>query len=134
MKKSVIILIGVIYIMAVVVVSFFGLKIETFNETRYVESIVITNEDVKYAADGSKYVVINYLSGEDELTTYQLEWHVYPDDATRKTVDFLYDKTKTMATVNEFGTVIFNKKGSITVYITSTDGSSKIDSITIFAK
>lgn len=134
MKKSVIILIGVIYILAIVIVSFFGLKIETFNETVYVDEVKITNEGVKTAADGSKYVVINYLSGEEELTTYQLEWHVYPDDASRKMVDFLYDETKTIATVNGFGTVVFNKKGSITVYVSSTDGSSKMDSITIFAK
>ena len=134
MKKSVIILIGIIYILAIVVVSFFGLKIETFNETVYVEKVEFTNEEIKIAADGSKYVVIEYSYEEDELTTYQLEWHVYPDDASRKIVEFLYDKTKTTGTVNEFGTVIFNKKGAITVYINSTDGTAKMDSITIFAK
>ena len=134
MKKSVIILIGVIYILAIVVVSFFGLKIETFNETVYVDNVKFTNEDIKTANDGSKYVVISYLGGEDEITAYQLEWRVTPDDASRKIVEFLYDETKTIATVNEFGTVVFNKKGSITVYISSTDGSAKMDSITVFAK
>lgn len=94
MKKAVIILIGIIYILAIVVVSFFGLKIETFNETIYVDKVEFTNEGIKVAADGSKYIVIDYLYEEDELTTYQLEWHVYPDDASRKNVEFLYDKTK----------------------------------------
>ena len=36
MKKSVIVVIGIIYILAIVVVSFFGLQIETFNEIIYV--------------------------------------------------------------------------------------------------
>ena len=50
------------------------------------------------------------------------------------TVENNKNETKATATVNEFGTVIFNKKGAITVYIKSKDGSDKMDSITIFAK
>lgn len=134
MKKSVIVLIGVIYVLAIAVVSFFGLQIETFNETIYVSSIEIINEDIKIADDGTKYVIIDYVDDPANPTSYQLEWRVYPDDATRKIVEFNYDETRTFVEVNEFGTVIFNRKGSITVYITSTDGNEKSDSITVIAR
>ena len=141
MKRSVIVLIGIIYILAIVVVSFFGLKIETFNETKYVESVEITNMDMECTIEddngkciGEKYVVITYVDDPDNPTSYQLEWHVYPDDATRKIVSFAYDESKSFVTVNEFGAVIFSAKGSITVYVNSTDGSAKTDAITIIAK
>ena len=134
MKKSVIVLIGVIYIMAIAIVSFFGLKVDTFNETIYVTKVECTNDDVKIASDGSKYVVIPFVDDVDNPTTYQIEWRVHPDDATTKFVSFVYNKEKTHVTVNEFGTVIFHKKGAITVQITSTDGTVKSDSITIYAK
>ena len=134
MKKSVIVLIGIIYILAIVVVSFFGLKIETFNETIYVSDVHYINEDIKISPDGTKYVVITYVDDPDNPTSYQLEWRVDPDDATRKIVSFAYDESKSFVTVNEFGAVIFSSKGSITVYVNSTDGSAKMDALTIIAK
>ena len=134
MKKSVIVLIGIIYILAIVVVSFFGLKIETFNETIYVSDVHYINEDIKVSPDGTKYVVITYVDDPDNPTSYQLEWRVDPDDATRKIVSFAYDESKSFVTVNEFGAVIFSSKGSITVYVNSTDGSAKMDALTIIAK
>jgi hypothetical protein len=134
MKKSVIVLIGIIYILAIVVVSFFGLKIETFNETVYVSGVHYINEDIKVSPDGTKYVVITYVDDPDNPTSYQLEWRVDPDDATRKIVSFAYDESKSFVTVNEFGAVIFSAKGSITVYVNSTDGSAKTDAVTIIAK
>ena len=134
MKKSVIILIGVIYILAVAIVSFLGLKVDTYNETIYVTDVECTNDDVKIADDGSKYVVIPYIDDPNNPTSYQIEWRVYPDDASVKFVSFSYNKEKSFITVNEFGTVIFSGKGAITVYISSTDGTVKTDSITIIAK
>ena len=134
MKKSVIVLIAVIYIVAIATVSFIGLKVETFNETVYVNKIEITNENLKYAEDGSKYIVIKYVNDEDNPTAYQIEWHVYPDEASRKLVEFVYDETNEIATVNAIGTVVFKRKGAITVYVSATDGSSISDKITIYAK
>ena len=134
MKKSVIVVIGIIYVLAIVVVSFFGLKIETFNEIIYIEKIECTNEEMKMGKDGIGYIVVNYVEDLENPTSVQLKWHVYPDDASRKSVDFVYDETRTVGTVNEFGTVIFNKKGTITVYITATDGSSKSAAVKVIAK
>lgn len=135
MKKSVILLIGVIYILAIVVVSFFGLKVETFNDTVYVEAVTITNEDIKPGFE-DKTVVIYFNNDDPENpTSYQINWRVTPDDASRKIVKFIIEEKKqSIATVNEFGTVIFKKKGTVIVYVTATDGSAKKDSITIIAK
>ena len=108
MKKSVIVLIGIIYILAIVVVSFFGLKIETFNETVYVSEVKYINEGIKLSADGTKYVVITYVDDPENPTSYQLEWRVSPDDASRKIVSFAYDESKSFVSVTEFGTVIFS--------------------------
>lgn len=135
MKKSVILLIGVIYILAIVVVSFFGLKVETFNDTIYVDAVTITNDDIKPGFE-DKIVVIYFDNDDPENpTSYQINWKVTPDDATRKFVKFIIEENKqNIATVNEFGTVIFKKKGTVIVYVTSTDGTAKRDSITIIAK
>ena len=130
MKKSVILLIGIIYILAIVVVSFFGLKVETFNETKYVTSIECINEGVQLDSQGEKYVVIAY---EDQLV-YQIEWRVFPDEASNNRVAFVYDENKTTATVNDLGRVYFNRKGAIKVFIMSTDGSNISDTITIIAR
>ena len=134
MKKSVIVIIGVIYIMAIAVVSFFGLKIETFNQTTYVERVECINEELKVAVDGTKYIVVHYQDGVDTPTVVQLQWRVYPDEASRKNVSFAYDETSTVATVNAFGAVVFNKKGTITIQILAMDGSSKSETVKVIAK
>lgn len=103
-----------------------------YEEKVYITKIEIINEDIKYAADGSKYVVINGEEAE-YFAIYQLEWRVYPDNANTKEVQFMYDETKTFVEVTEFGTVIFNRKGSITVYVTAKDGSGVVEAIKIIA-
>jgi hypothetical protein len=134
MKKSVIVLIGVIYILAVAIVSFFGLQIETFNETIYVNNIECTNEvSETHIIDGVKYIIVDYVDDADNPTAVQLEWRVYPDNASRKIVKFAYDETSDVAEVNAMGTVIFHKKGAITVYIMATDGSSKSVTVKVIA-
>ena len=135
MKKSVVILIGVIYILSIAVVSFMGLKIDTFEETVYVEKIEITNEGVKKTPTGDLYIVVPFDHDSDEGTVFQLEWRVYPDDATIDTVKFIYDETITYATVSAWGAVMFYKaETSISVTIASIDGSMVSQKITIFCE
>lgn len=103
-----------------------------FEENVYVTKIEIINEDIKYADDGSKYVVINGEEAE-YFAIYQLKWRVYPVNANTKLVQFVYDETKTFVEVTDYGTVIFNREGAITVYVVSTDGTQVMDSIKIIA-
>ena len=126
MKKSVVILIAIIYISSVALVSFFGLQHKTFNEIIYVEKIEILNENYKLDQNGEKYITVR---GENKL---QIDWRVYPDNATNKEVDFVYDTTNTKFTVDENGVVTCSTgKGAITVQIVAKDGTGIKDKILI---
>lgn len=131
MKKSVIILIGVIYIAAIALVSFFGLQAKIYNEKVYVERIEILNE---YDIDdqGNKYIV--FYPDENGERKFQINYRVYPDDASTKKVDFNYDTQNTNVTIDENGVVTFKKKGSVIVNITATDGSGVSEKIEITSR
>ena len=131
MKKSVVILIALIFIASVVTVSFFGLKFKTFNEIVYVSSIELLDENLKTNDQGGKYVVI-YPDDKGERK-YQIKYRVHPDNATDDGVIFAYDEENAFATVDEKGVVTFKKKGAITVQLIANDGSAKT-SITIICK
>lgn len=123
MKKSVVILIALIYIAAVVSVSFFGLQFKTFEEIVYVESIELLDENLKVDDQGVKYVVIR--PDENGERKYQIKYRVHPDNATEDGVTFAYDEQNTSVTVDETGVVTFAKKGVVTVQIIAKDGSAK---------
>ena len=121
MKKSVVILIAVIYVAAVALVSFFGIQSELLEETIYVSNIEIVNKDITTKPDGSKSVRL-YLD-ENGQGEYQLDWRVTPTDATNTGVVFNYDKSKTFVSVDENGLVKFIRPGVITVTLTPADGT-----------
>ncbi len=142
MKKSVLILIAVIYVVAIFMVSFIGLKIGFYDEIMYVESISVENIEcenctVKTAVENGveyKYAVVQYEDDPENPTAVQIIWKLNPDNATNKKVTFEYDKSKTIGYVTETGTVVFNKKGTINVYILATDGSGQRAMVKIIAK
>ena len=123
MKKSVVILIALIFIASVVSVSFFGLKFKTFDEIVYVESIELLDENLKVDDQGVKYVVIR--PDENGERKYQIKYRVHPDNATEDGVTFAYDEQNTSVTVDETGVVTFAKEGVVTVQIIAKDGSAK---------
>ena len=125
MKKSVIILIGIIYIMAIVTVSFFGLKIGEFDSTTYVTNVEFTNSNIENLKNGDKIIYITY----SENATFQLEWKVIPDDASHNEVNIIYDTSSTVGSVDKNGLVTINSKGVLKVTISSIDGSAKKDSL-----
>lgn len=126
MKKSVIVIIAVIYVASIALVTFFGLKHNTFFEDKKVTSVSIVNEGIKYKRSGEKYIVIPM--GAD---TFQIEYTVGPEDAVNKAVNFVADEQTTIASVDQNGLVTFNKMGSIIVYVVAADGSGSSDYIEI---
>ena len=118
MKKSVVILIAVVYIAAVALVSFFGIQAELLEETIYVNKIEIVNKDVT-VKDGQKSVDV-YFNG-NETVEYQLDWRVYPTNATNTNVVFNYDEQKTFVSVDKNGLVTFTRPGVIKISITPAD-------------
>ena len=140
MKKSVIILIAVIYVASIALVSFFGLKFKTYDEKVYVEKIEITNTDgIKYKDDGSKYVVIR-PDANGELK-YKIEYVVTPDNATEAIPSFRSDPSITYVSIDEeTGVVTFDKSkmpsrgvGAVEITLVPKDGSDTSDKIEIRA-
>ncbi len=127
MKKSVIIIIALIYIASIALVGFFGLKFKVFEEVVYVNSIELLNDDILDAPEGMEnfdcYVVI--APDENGNRKYQIEYRVFPDNASNKGVIFSYDKASAEEagiTVDEFGVVTFTKQGAITITLIPADG------------
>ncbi len=136
MKKSVIVLIGIIYIAAIVFVGFFGMKVTAYDEMIYITNIECTNEGIRENADGTKTLRFNYVDGGDVLeNTLTLTYKVYPDNSTLKGADaatLVYDENTTVATVDGLH-ITFLKKGVLTVQIKSKDGSNITETIRIIA-
>ena len=123
MKKSVVILIALIFIASVVSVSFFGLQFKTFDEVVYVESIEIFDENMKISDTGEQYVVIR--PDANGVRQYQINYRVYPDNATDSSVSYAYDTQNTNVSIDENGVVTFKKSGVVTVQVIANDGSAK---------
>ena len=131
MKKSVVIMIALIYVVSIALVSFFGLQFKVFEEIIPVESIEILNEGLKYSELWGNYVVIQ--ADENGEWRYQIKYRVHPDEATNSEVKFTYDTQNQSATIDEFGVVTFTKPGMMKVILIPADGSDTSASITIIA-
>lgn len=131
MKKSVVIIIALIYVASIALVSFFGLQFKVFEEVVSVERIEITNEGQKVSEQLGDYIVI-YPNEKGERRV-KIDYHVYPENASNAEVDFAYEQVD-YATVDEYGVVTFTKPGVLKVRIISKDGSNAEDTILIIAK
>jgi endo-alpha-1,4-polygalactosaminidase (GH114 family) len=133
MKKSVIILIGVIYFAAIAIVSFFGLMPETYVTDEKVESISITGDKIKINHEkNTKYAIVR--QNDDGEWVYQLEYTITPNNATNANVDFVYEKDDSV-TVSDTGLVTFTEPDcAIIIKIMATDGSGISDTITLYSR
>ena len=131
MKKSVVIIIALIYIASIALVSFFGLQFKVFEEVIPVERIEITNEGQKNSSSQGDYIVIRPDEKGDRRI--KIDYHVYPEDASNTKVDFAYEQVEGI-TVDEYGVVTFDGPGVIKVRIIATDGSNAEDTLLIIAR
>ena len=131
MKKSVVILIAIIYVAAIALVSFFGLQFKVFEEIIPVERIEILNAGLRENESVGKYAIV-FLDENDEAK-YLIECRVYPDDATDKEVSFAYDTQTKNVTVDDNGLVTFTGETSVIITISPKDGSDVSEKITIIA-
>lgn len=133
MKKSVVILIALIYIASIAIVSFFGLQFKVFEEVVSVERIELLNSEALDESEiWGKYAIIRPdPSGNYK---YHIQYRVYPDNASNPKVEFTFDKNSAPnVTVDENGLVTFSSRGMVKVYIIATDGSNIQETITIIA-
>jgi hypothetical protein len=132
-KKAVIILIALIYIASVALVSFFGLQFKVFEEVIPVDRVEITNQVDDHNDTWGDYVGITQPNEKGEVR-YQINYHVYPENATNTEVSFSYQASpEDCATIDEFGVVSFTKPGMIKVFVITTDGGDAQDTITILS-
>lgn len=137
MKKSVIILIAVIYVASIGIVSFFGLNPKTFGEEVLISSIEITDSTLEII-DGVKTVRIK--PDENGVIQYKINYTIGPENATDPAVNFIYDRSDPCVTIDEeTGIVTFDKTqmlpggSSITITIEAAKGDAQ-DTIKINAK
>ncbi len=141
MKKSVIILIGIIYIASIVIVGFFGMQIKAFDTIVYITDIECTNEEVVTKVDGSKEIKFDYDTTKDDMeNTIILTYEVFPKNSTLKgteAVKLTYDTTHKLIDKGLWEvdglTITFKSKGVLTFYLKSLDGSNIIETINIIA-
>ena len=131
MKKSVVILIAVIYVAAIAVVSFFGLQFKVFDEVVPVSSVEITNKGLK-DNNGTPYAVITL--GKDGTAQFLIEYKVSPDNATDRDVRFAYDTTNQYVSIDEKGLVTITGPTYIKISVIATDGTNAQADIILLAK
>ncbi len=153
MKKVVIILIGAIYIGSVFIVNFFGLQIDFFSSFTYQERIecnTITRFSGGMSGNtfegrtderGMKNFTVKFIDGEytkDEEglktnpNTLRLDYRVYPDNATDKSVKIIAEESKYYVVDNTKATItVLDAPLGIHVTISSADGSNLSEKIYI---
>lgn len=147
MKKSVLIIIGIIYVASIVAINFFGMKVFVYNKNVDVEQIICLNKSdtekgivvSSYETyDGKKGVAItitfdrpankNLMTG----TMLQLDLRVLPDNATKKQLSFTSTDTENVEFFKDekgqqTGLILFYNRTSIfDVLVRSTDNSNVI--------
>lgn len=148
MKKSTLIVIGIIYIASIVIISVFGLKAVVWDVVTPVTAIECLNEsDDKSTVteeDGKKFIKIKFdepgklENGVPTGTMLQLYWRVLPDNATNKEVRFVYNTELTRANFiknndgTELGLILFSGKIKLDLSIVSTDGTRVVEDIVIW--
>lgn len=103
MKKSVLIVIAIIYVVSIVAINFFGMKVSVYNQKINVTEILClnkTNEDKNITVneytsiEGEKRksitIVFDKAANKNTMqgTMLQLETRVFPDNATKKELSY----------------------------------------------
>ena len=150
MKKSTLIVIGIIYIASIVIISIFGLKTKIYDQVIPVSSIECLNETdskstVTTTADGKKLIRVKYDEpgrldehGVPRGTMVQISYRVLPDNATNKDVRFVYNTELTRANFlkntdgEEMGLILFTGKVKLDLSIVSVDGTRVTEDIVIW--
>lgn len=134
MKKSVIILIAIIYVSSIAIVSFFGMDFEMFEQFVYVEEVKLTNDGLKPGGQSTgDYYAFVYPDSEGRYY-YQLEVEVLPKDASNQTLDYVFEENPAV-NIDENGLVTFSERiGAVTIFIISTDGTNVQTSITLVCR
>lgn len=139
MNKSVIFFIAVIYVVSIVVVTFFGLAINMDQFNVYMNKIEITSYDQIY--DGNKWLTIKFDEQDADNNSVFIDYITGPDNATHpEKISFTLSnntftdsngEVKVFAEVTANGEVVFYARRLVTLTIRTLDGSNLSDSLVI---
>lgn len=135
MKKSVVILIALIYAASIVLVGYLGLKAKTYNDVFPVERIEILTEYNEHPETGDKYIIFNHSAGEEP--TLQFECRALPDNASDKKIIYKLASDCTIATISDDGLLTFltdkiDSASSLTVYIYANQNPALQEEIVVY--
>ena len=124
MKKSIIILIGAIYVMSILIIGFFGMKMTSYNETTYPTSIDIESVvGATYKVQSNGMQIITYTFKENvpaEENVFSIVYHIYPDTTTDKSISYSYDKNNApISEIDERNNVWVTRRGGVTITIST---------------
>jgi hypothetical protein len=155
MKKTMVIIILVVFIASIAIVNFFGLEIKVFDGITYVEkiecdTITIQNENPVTLTpsrdlNGIPLFVFEFIPPENgEYTTdeesilanpnaVQINYEVFPHIADETGVVFEYDQSSNIAVFHELSRTftILKPNKVFTITVRSTDGSNKSTTISV---
>jgi len=136
MKKTTVVLIGLIYFVSIILVGVYGLQYKQFNQVVYATSVKVINPTDKYATDPDTGEQIKtYFVYKDEdtgLRQFQIDWRIDPiETVTNKKVRFIYQSSPNYK-ISETGLVEFFGQDVITITIVPDDGSNCQDKIMIY--
>lgn len=141
MKKSVIFIISVIYLLSIFIVTLFGMKIKVDQFVVYMSDLQITNYD-KINKKGNKVKTL-YLESGQEAISFFIEYEYQPENISypEKVKFSLSGQVQIfanesgepeeieIATVDAKGWVVFTHIGEVTAKVYATDGSGKSDTM-----
>ena len=135
MRKSVIIVIALIYVAAIALVSFLGLNPKIYNDIIYVESIKVTSDHEIQKYQGED--IIHFLNEfkADGTRTVKLNCEVKPDKATNPKINYVLEEDNTYATVDENGLITITGPGTrvFPVFVVSAENPTISQKIVIWA-
>lgn len=133
MKKSVVILIALIYVASIALVGYLGLKARTYNDVIYVETLEILHE-YKTDSNGAKHIV--FIPNDEDDKSFQLNCRVLPENASNQKVIYALENDCTEAVIDENGLLTFTVDGSkqvysVTVYLYAHQNTDISDKLTV---
>ena len=152
MKKTIVIVILVVYIASIAVVNFFGLAIKEFDGVEYVQeikcnSITVLNENPKtYSVDKInddgipeyrfEFIDGTYTNDPESIANnpnaVRIDYEVLPHTADGSKIDFIFEEKNYVYFDESSRTFVFLRKNrSLTVTLVSTDGSNVKTTIVI---
>lgn len=149
MKKSILVLIGVIYILSIVAVSFYGLSIKNYNENKYPDTITLLNETneengirvIKSDASSSYYDTMFIFVDLSKTNSVKLECALSRqdgEDVTNKELDYyVVDAATVGALYNDYCSVASDGTVTFTGVLGGTDvwvHSSAKDTVKVLVK